>query len=476
MTDQDVLRRVLDRMRWEDLSELARARGASPRGKKVELIDRIARDADLHEVVRLYRDSFWTLSEWNDFVADDLGGRRTRSWDDLHDELALCIDEQRDLVWKLMECTTSEIKEAAADSAQCAAALGLTPDTFMEILTTYNGNTLLRNLWTDLVEDAGKVRHREETRRMALAAVRRREQPQALRRTPTLPPPPPVHDIAAAPRPALSRAVPAPAPENSPSEGHVLLGGYRVGRELGRGGFGVTYEVTHVRSGTKYAAKFPLHSEAVAGLRREFDKASGLRSKHICIYHPTDPDPIFGEFLLTEHGGASLEKWCGNAPLAFTTVAHILRQAAAALDEAHKSHVVHGDVSPGNILIDDRQHVRLTDFGVAKTLGEKALTSRYTRVAANPGAYNPFYASPEVRQGDYMRPVSDQYSLATTAVALIHGVNEYEQLSFHERQAVASRLPRGVRSVIEVALSAETSRRHRTCTDFADAFARATVG
>ena len=100
-----------------------------------------------------------------------------------------------------------------------------------------------------------------------------------------------------------------------------------------------------------------------------------------------------------------------------------LRQAAAALDAAHASGIVHRDVKPANLLLDDDGRVRVADFGVASAVGLGSLTEAGT-VVGTAG-----YLAPEQARGEKATPASDRYGLAVVAFELLTGVRPFERES-----------------------------------------------
>ena len=92
-----------------------------------------------------------------------------------------------------------------------------------------------------------------------------------------------------------------------------------------------------------------------------------------------------------------------------------LRQAAAALDAAHRNGVVHRDVKPANLLLDKDDVVRVSDFGIASAAGMDTLTLPGT-VLGTAG-----YLSPEQARGELATPASDRYALAVVAFELLTG-------------------------------------------------------
>ena len=92
-----------------------------------------------------------------------------------------------------------------------------------------------------------------------------------------------------------------------------------------------------------------------------------------------------------------------------------LGQAAAALDAAHASGVVHRDVKPANLLLDNDNRVKVADFGVASAVGLGSLTEVGT-VVGTAG-----YLAPEQARGEKATPASDRYALAVVAFELLTG-------------------------------------------------------
>src|SRR5439155_27248164 len=97
-----------------------------------------------------------------------------------------------------------------------------------------------------------------------------------------------------------------------------------------------------------------------------------------------------------------------------------LEQAAAALDAAHRNGVVHRDVKPGNLLLDQEDSLRVADFGIASAAGMDSLTMTGT-VLGTAG-----YLSPEQAQGERAGPASDRYALGVVAFELLTGRRPFE--------------------------------------------------
>jgi eukaryotic-like serine/threonine-protein kinase len=121
-------------------------------------------------------------------------------------------------------------------------------------------------------------------------------------------------------------------------------------------------------------------------------------------------------FIVMEYlGGGSLEeRLSGKKPPPSQALAW-LEQAARALDAAHQQGIVHRDVKPGNLLLDEAGDVHVADFGIASATGMDSLTVAGT-ILGTAG-----YLSPEQAQGDRATPASDRYGLGVVGFELLAG-------------------------------------------------------
>jgi len=150
------------------------------------------------------------------------------------------------------------------------------------------------------------------------------------------------------------------------------VGHYRIVAPIGAGGMGDVYEAVHEKLGRRHALKvlaLRVHEQDRAYAERfelEAQAAARLRSQHIVeIYdfgYLTDRRPYLVMDLL---GGASLADILLGGPLPPRAAVGVARQLAEALAAAHEREVIHGDVTPANVLV-DAGHVTLIDFGLAR--------------------------------------------------------------------------------------------------------------
>ena len=209
---------------------------------------------------------------------------------------------------------------------------------------------------------------------------------------------------------------------------HKTLGPYQIVSVLGRGGFAVVYKARDTRLDRIVALKVlhPYWSEDpgfVARFQQEARAAANLRHRNIVTVY--DASEAIGQpYIAMEYlpGRTLRELLEGEGALSLERALPILEQAADALDYAHRRGVVHRDIKPGNMMVEETErgvHVTLMDFGLAKAMGSSsALTSTGTLLGT------PEYMAPE--QADPSRaaevgPATDCYALGIVAYQTLTG-------------------------------------------------------
>ena len=122
--------------------------------------------------------------------------------------------------------------------------------------------------------------------------------------------------------------------------------------------------------------------------------------------------------------GPNLAECCSGTALHLSRVIAVGSQVADALAHAHASGVVHRDVKPSNIMLGRDGRVWLTDFGIARLIGD---TAQHTRTGTTIGS--PAYLAPEQVRGREVTPAADIYSLGLVLLEMITGRRVYPQTS-----------------------------------------------
>ena len=294
------------------------------------------------------------------------------------------------------------------------------------------------------------------------------------------------------------------------------LGDFRIVREIGRGGMGVVYEAVQESLGRRVALKLlPAHARLDPTRRERF-----LREAHAAArLHHTNIVPVFGVgeedgvpyYVMQYIPGCGLHDviagWRGDRgprtaatvparrpttragraddtakppaksplprPGQWRAIARIALAAARALQEAHDQGVLHRDVKPGNLLIDPRGHVWVTDFGLAK------LADRDTLTATGDVLGTLQYMAPEALRGRTDER-TDVYGLGMTLYELVTRrlpfdssnpaalIQEIAEKDPAPPRHVDPRVPRDLETIVLTAIAREPARRYATAGDLAD--------
>src|SRR5690606_4363759 len=122
--------------------------------------------------------------------------------------------------------------------------------------------------------------------------------------------------------------------------------------------------------------------------------------------------------------GQTLEQWMHDHPRSnLSQMRSIVGQLAAGLLALHRREMIHRDLRPRNVMIDDAGAVRIIDFGSVEVAGLGELAFNAARPALFAGAIQ--YAAPEILRGEQASPQSDLYSLGVIAYQMLTGALPY---------------------------------------------------
>src|SRR4051812_45022161 len=185
---------------------------------------------------------------------------------------------------------------------------------------------------------------------------------------------------------------------------------YRLDGLIATGGMAAVYAAHDTALDRPVAVKvLAEHLTENTDARRRFERearAAAALSNHpavVTIYDVGEHDDRY--FIVMERRmGGSIADVLRNGPVDRDRAIRWLREVAEALDAAHARGVVHRDIKPGNLLLDDHDHCAVADFGIARLAHEASVTN--TGEVLGTGAY----LAPEQASGDgAAQPASDRY-------------------------------------------------------------------
>lgn len=259
------------------------------------------------------------------------------------------------------------------------------------------------------------------------------------------------------------------------------VGKYTVVRQLGKGAMGCVWEAVDSDTGEPVALKVMRLPEGIsAGSRRvlieRFRREAEVLKR---IDHPgvvkvyaageTEGRPYIAMELLS--GRTLREELDLGGPLPMDQVERIVVQICQALHAAHRHGVVHRDIKPDNVmLLGGRDQIKLTDFGVAKSLEDSTLTATGSTLGT------PAYMSPEQVQGRELDGRSDIFSTGVILYELAtrrrpfrgDNLTEVTYRIVTEDPLLNVRLPRYLTDIIAKALKKDPDDRYQSAMDMAD--------
>jgi serine/threonine protein kinase len=218
----------------------------------------------------------------------------------------------------------------------------------------------------------------------------------------------------------------SPTDELGTHVAQVLSANYELETEVGRGGMGIVYCARDKRLKREIAIKvLPPELSFRADIRqrflREAETAAQLNHPNIVPIYTVEERDNLVYFVMAYIKGDNLgQRLQQHGPIAPVEVRRILREVADALSYAHNRNVIHRDIKPDNIIIDEETgRAMVTDFGIARALTDSG-DSRLTATGMAIGT--PAYMSPEQSAGDSaIDGRSDLYSLGVVGYQMLCG-------------------------------------------------------
>ena len=262
------------------------------------------------------------------------------------------------------------------------------------------------------------------------------------------------------------------------------IGRFRLLRQLGRGGMGTVYEAVDESLDRPVALKLlpghaTLDEREVTRFQREAHAAARLNHPHVVPIFGVGCDDRTHWIAMQLIRGESVERLLrrsrerGERPLPVTDVVRLAIAVADALAAAHAEGILHRDVKPSNLLLDEHGEVWVTDFGLAKSEGSATLTRTGETVGT------PRYMAPEAFAG-WADPRSDVWGLGATLYELLAGRPAFEgsdraqllrQISDVEPtplRRLDPAIPRDLATIVHKCLQKEANGRYPSARALAD--------
>lgn len=257
--------------------------------------------------------------------------------------------------------------------------------------------------------------------------------------------------------------------------GELFGSRYKIIKELGRGGMGCVYKAEDRVLGTTVAIKV-IRSEYVSNnmmikrFKKEILLAREITHENVVrIFDFGEIDNV--KFISMEYiEGDSLKKLINSSePINVEKIINIAINICKGLSVAHKKGIIHRDLKPQNIMIDQNDHIYITDFGLAKSSGGESISQSGIIIGT------PQYISPEQWRGDKIGPETDIYTLGIILYEILtkHSLFEsdsdlgYLQKHLNEKPTFTKKelknIPDFLRKVVMKCLEKDKKFRYENC-------------
>lgn len=268
-------------------------------------------------------------------------------------------------------------------------------------------------------------------------------------------------------------------------QGTILNDKYEVGKLIGEGGMSIVYEGTDVSTGMPVALKvlkgdYMNDEKRVEKLRKEALSLRALRHPNIVKVFGIGHKSGMHYIAMEKIDGVTISEIVNEGgPLGWQDSSKIIIQMLDALRYTHAQGVIHKDIKPQNILIDENKHATLTDFGIAE--------NRATRETINAGEneFSVYYMSPEQARAGTCDQRSDIYSLGVTFYEMLVGSMPFDgdtqyavilkivNNNIIPAHVVDSQVPRAISDVVTMATMRDPNKRFQTADEMLTALKKA---
>ncbi|MEO1166813.1 MAG: protein kinase [Chloroflexota bacterium] len=265
------------------------------------------------------------------------------------------------------------------------------------------------------------------------------------------------------------------------------LGQYHITEHIAKGGMATVYLARQQTISRDVAVKvlprnFTHDDTFIERFNREVEVIAQLQHPHILPVYDFGEHDDMPYIVMAYISGGTLNEQIASGSMSYERTLSITRQMAEALDFAHSRGIIHRDIKPGNVLLDDNGNIYLADFGLAK------VTESATDITAGNIIGTPAYMAPEQSgPGDESTRI-DVYALGVLVYQMLAGELPYnadnptQLIVAHLMQPIPSineanpNLPEELQDVIDNALAKTPSERYATAGELYKALASALGG
>jgi serine/threonine protein kinase/WD40 repeat protein/class 3 adenylate cyclase len=239
--------------------------------------------------------------------------------------------------------------------------------------------------------------------------------------------------------------------------------GYELREQVGGGDLGVVYRAYQPSVGREVAIKsirpeLVNQPSFVRGFEAEAQLVAQLEHPHLVPLYDYWRDPEGAYLVMRWLRGGSLRHALDRGPWNLEPASRLLLQVADALAYAHRQGVIHRNVKPSNVLLDEDGNAYLTDFAI----GARAAAAGYGR----PVTSSPAYTSPEELAGEPLTPCSDIYGLGLLTLELLTGQQPPLDGPLPSVRSVRPDLPPALDEVVATATASAPSERYESVDRF----------
>lgn len=243
-----------------------------------------------------------------------------------------------------------------------------------------------------------------------------------------------------------------------------VVRGYELREQIGGGDFGLLYRAYQPSVGREVAVKVirPEYVNQPAFVRRfeaEAQLVAQLEHPYVVSLYDYWRDPDGAYLVMRWMRAGSLRQALNRGPWNIEPAVMLLKQIGSALSYAHRQGVVHRDLKPGNVLLDEEGNGYLSDFGIATRLADSSETRQ-------PLSSSPAYLAPEELEGRPLSSLSDIYSLGLLTFELLTGQGPPLDAPLPAVHEIQPKLSPNVDRVIAKATAEDPAMRFRSVDEY----------